>query len=377
MITITNKQDCSGCYACYSACPTQCIQMKADIQGFEYPAVDKSLCVECRICEEVCQKSKKRLDAARPVAYGAKAKSDETRLKSSSGGIFTLLSEWVLRKNGVVYGAAMVNGADVEHIRISQSIELDQLCGSKYVQSRIGTAYTRVKEDLDRGLWVLFTGTPCQIGGLRNFLREKNYETLLCQDILCHGVPPQKAWKKYLSEKGFDTQKDMKVSFRDKSTGWSAFSVVIQQGRRLHKKRFLKDSYMRAFLSDIMLRPSCYDCSYKNMSYRADITVGDFWGIERVAPDFADEYGISLVFNHSAKGKLVFEEIKQEMDYKNVTVEEAIQNNMNAVMGAREHGKRTLFFAKIDEKPFEWLVAKYVKGKLWIRAIRYIKRKLR
>lgn len=373
-MTATSTQKCAGCYACFAVCPRQCIQMKPDRDGFEYPEIDRTLCTDCHLCEKVCRLSPILKDAVNTMAYAAKAKSNSIRLESSSGGVFTLLAEWILQQGGAVYGVALNKDAAAQHIRVADRDELYRLRGSKYVQSRIGSVYKSVEEDLSQGLWVLFSGTPCQIGGLRNYLGEQSHDSLLCQDLICHGVPPQKAWKKYLHEKGFDGNAE--VSFRDKSISWASFSMRIKQGNRSYKKLFAKDAYGRAFLSNVMLRPSCYSCRYKGMNYRSDITLADFWGIQDVLPDFMDDLGVSLLLIHTKLGQKVFEEIEPELESRNISVEDAVRGNMSSITGVTAHPNRARFFNRIDNRSFEWLVSKYVKGSLITRTIRYIKRRI-
>lgn len=375
MLTITDKSLCSGCTACVNVCPQKCIHMQPDDEGFEYPQVDAARCTNCHLCENLCEKSPPPPGQIPTLAYAAKALSAELRMASSSGGLFTLLAQWVIGQGGAVYGAAAGPDASVQHIRVTSTDELDALRRSKYLQSRVGTALHQARQDLEAGRWVLFTGTPCQIGGLQNFLGPRVFPTLLCQDIVCHGVPPYKAWKKYLSEKGFSGS--ARFSFRDKTSGWASYAIHLSQPGHTLTLPGRKCAYIRAFLADIMLRPSCYHCHYKNMGYHGDITLGDFWGIEQALPDFSDDVGVSLVFVNTAKGQAALEQISSALALRPVPVEDARRGNATAIAGARPHPNRSLFFSQMDTRRFEWLVTKYVKGSLLSRALRRVGNKIK
>lgn len=375
MITITDKQACSGCGACANACPKQCIAMTPDADGFEYPEVDRERCVECHLCERMCGPGPKRTDALETRAFGAKSQSLELRWSSSSGGTFTLMSERILEKGGVVYGAAIGKDAVVEHIRAADMDALLRLRRSKYVQSRMGNAYRQAKDDLSQGLWVLFTGTPCQIGGLRNFLAGENTEKLVCQDIICHGVPPYKLWKKHLRELGFEGDAD--INFRKKATGWNyGYHLEISDEKRTYSKTFQDDPYGAAYLTNLMLRPSCHHCQYSGRNWRSDITLADFWGVERALPDFADDLGVSLALVHTQKGMELFDEAAPFMHTQQVDVESALWGNRFAVAGTKPHPKRNLFLQKIDHASFKRLAITYARGPLPIRMLRRLKNRL-
>lgn len=241
MIEVVRKQDCCGCTACKSVCPRQCITMEEDSEGFLYPIVDRSKCVDCHLCEKVCPMSNVR-DERRPLSiYAFKHNSDEVRMRSSSGGMFSLLAEHVLSRGGVVFGAAFDEEWEVAHKYIESAEELDGLRRSKYVQSRMGESYSHVLNFLKAGRLVLFAGTPCQIAGLLRYVR-KDYANLLTMDFVCHSVPSPKVWRKYLKEecarKGtagknsvFKSLKSVPlikgINFRDKSVGWKKFSFSL------------------------------------------------------------------------------------------------------------------------------------------------------
>ena len=227
MITILDKQDCCGCGACEQVCPKRCITMKPDEEGFLYPEVNADACVNCGLCEKVCPilSAAERETQYPQAVYAAFAKDEQVRKNSSSGGIFTLLAEWVLAQGGTVYGAGFADDFSVHHIRIETPEQLYLLRGSKYLQSRMESAYRDAKTDLEAGRAVLFSGTGCQIASLKRFLR-KDYDNLYAVDVLCHGVPSAKVWSFYLQEKEkMLKDKITAANFRNKKNGWSCFSI--------------------------------------------------------------------------------------------------------------------------------------------------------
>ena len=323
MIQILDKSQCCGCTACVSICPKQCITMREDEEGFLYPVVDSSHCIDCNLCKKVCPELYPK-EMREPLhVYAAKHKNEQVRLASSSGGIFTLLAEKIIDEGGVVFGVRFNNNWDVVHDYTETMEGLAVFRGSKYVQSYMGDCYLKAKSFLEQGRKVMFTGTPCQIAGLKNFLR-KDYDNLLTVDVVCHGVPSPKVWQVYLDEIARKGGKNSVLShpivekteinhidFRSKSIGWKKFSFVLtlskatadgEKNTVLLSSIFTENPYMNAFLSNLSLRPSCYDCPAKSGKSGSDITIADFWGIEDVLPEFDDDKGISLVLSYSEKG---------------------------------------------------------------------------
>ena len=278
MIEIKSKEDCCGCYACYNICPKQCITMKTDNEGFWYPKIDKNKCINCNLCEKVCPiiNPVKRVDSKK-IAYASMNKDEQVRMKSSSGGIFSILAEYIIKNNGVVYGAGFDEDFNIKHKRILYSTDLDLLRGSKYVQSSIGDIYKQVKNDLENNNPVLFTGTPCQVEGLRSYLR-KEYVNLITMDFICHGVPSPLVWEKYLKKMKKSKQENIKnIYFRNKDIGWKLFSLKIIFDKRIYSNDLNNDLFMKGFLQDVYLRPSCYNCKFKKINRISDITVADFF----------------------------------------------------------------------------------------------------
>lgn len=307
MIKITQKKDCCGCEACRQVCPRQCITMASDAEGFLYPVVDSSKCVDCGMCEKVCPVIS-QAEARRPItAFAAKHSDEQVRKDSSSGGAFTAIAKSVIARRGVVFGAAFDSHWGVEH-RCADTVNgIVAFRGSKYVQSRIGEAFRSAKRELDEGRVVLFSGTPCQIAGLRRFLR-KDYQRLLTVEVVCHGVPSSMIWADYLSYLS-SGDKVVSVDFRNKAKGWKMFGIkVVLSNNGEYYSSLLKDLYMQGFLQNIYLRPSCYDCPAKSGKSGSDIALADFWGIEQVCPHIDDDKGVSLAMAYTQKGLKAIEE---------------------------------------------------------------------
>ena len=350
MITIREKYSCNGCHACASVCPKQCIVMQEDSEGFKYPKVNTALCVNCGKCEKVCPVPKGISAKNTPKAYAAINTDDKIREISSSGGIFYLLAEYVISQKGVVFGAKFDEEFNVKHSYAQTMEEIYGFMGSKYTQSTIGDSYLRVKQFLTEGKLVLFTGTPCQIGGLKSFLN-KEYDNLICQDLICHGVPSPKVWQKYISFQQNDkNQKIQKVSFRNKNSSWKTYSLYLEfSNGNTFTEKFSANLYMQSFLRDVCLRTSCYNCSFKSKSRDADLTLADFWGIQHIMPDMDDDKGTSLVLLHTQKGMDVFENMHQHLKFAEVDLDSAIKYNPSMIKSANKNPVREKFLSEIQK----------------------------
>ena len=372
MIIVEEKSRCSGCHACANACPKNCIQMISDEEGFWYPQVDKEKCIDCGLCEKVCPIIHKWQpdDSRTTTAMAAINLNEEIRLKSSSGGIFTLIAEEIINQGGVVFGAAFADDFRlVHHICVENAANLEKLRGSKYVQSKIGDTYKQAKAFLDSGRKVLFTGTPCQIGGLYSYLR-KPYVNLFTQDIICHAVPSPMVWEKYVDEREKKAaSKTQRMFFRHKKYGWKTFAVLFEfSNNTAYVKNLREDSFMRAFLSNSCLRPSCYDCSFKSVKRQADITLADFWGVQYVLSDMDDNKGTSLVIVHSKKGLELLSAIKEHIQTKETNIENAIKYNPALISSVSVGSKRDAYMNVIKATGVDELADRLfpltAKGKL-------------
>ena len=327
MISVTEKKNCCGCSACAQTCPQNCITMKRDADGFLYPQVDDR-CVECGRCEAVCPMLNNRVPERRPTAYGAINRNDDIRRMSSSGGVFYLLCDYVIRQNGVVFGAVFDADFNVVHTHAETLDDCKVFMGSKYVPSVIGDAYERTKQFLTDDRTVLFTGTPCQIAGLYAYLGSmRDHEKLLTQDIVCHSVPAPVQWEAFLNAiRGDKTVKG--IEFRNKETGWRSGSFVATfDDGSVYKELYSQTDYMKGFLRGEYSRPSCYDCPFSRLERQSDLTLGDFWGVEGLYPKLYDNKGTSLVLVNSKKGKRVLKQISGALTLKKVRLDYAVKYN--------------------------------------------------
>ena len=310
---IVASKQCSGCYACVSKCPQNCIRMKTDDEGFWYPEVLSESCIDCGVCERVCPAKHEQAQINEPAAFAVYNKDEKVRGGSSSGGVFTALAEYIIESGGVVFGAEFDEKFNVVHGFAEQKSELGRFRGSKYVQSRIGQSYIKARQFLKAGRTVLFSGTPCQIAGLKSYLGH-GYDNLFTVDLICHGVPSPKVWDKYLKHKEQRAGAPVAgVNFRSKQQSWKKFAMALSFGNKMvYNKTLDKDEYLRAFLQNVTLRPSCYECNFKTLGRTSDLTLADFWGVDVVMPDFADDKGVSLVLVHSDKGNNLLEVISEK-----------------------------------------------------------------
>lgn len=350
MIQITDKHDCCGCEACVQRCPKQCIAMRADHEGFLYPEVDVSHCINCGLCEKVCPQLNAKKENSPLHVVAAKAKDSKVQMQSSSGGLFSLLAEQTVRENGVVFGARFDHSWQVAH-DCTETIEgLAPFRKSKYVQSRIGDSFRKAESYLKAGRKVLFTGTPCQINGLKLFLR-KDYENLLAVDIACHGVPSPKVWSRFLKEYVSDVslQHVAGVDFRDKTEGWEnyRFTVTIENDGKqaVLSEKVGSNIFMRAFLGHLIMRPSCEYCRAKG-GHLSDLTIGDFWGIAQSLPQFYDKRGVSAVVVRSLKGAKALENLK--IDQIPAVMENVIPYNGGFGGAAHPHRNRARFLQHLN-----------------------------
>ena len=347
-ITKVESKDCCGCGACFNICPTNAITMQENDEGFLAPVIDKTKCTNCGLCVKACPSlNVKYENTATPECYAAMGDYD-LRMKSSSGGMFTLLAEYILDKGGYVCGAAFDENWDVHHIIVDNKDDLEKLRGSKYVQSNTKDCYKKIKKLLNDDKYVLFSGCPCQVAGLYSFLG-KNYENLFTVDILCHGAPSPGVWQKYLNET-FDKNNIQKINFRDKNKiGWSCSHCTISTK---NGEDIITEDFTKLFHASINLRKSCYDCDFSKKPRPADITIGDFWGIHNYISELNVDKGISLVLINNQKGKFLFNEISDKVTYKNISLSENY-NNGHQKIGLKMHPKRSKFFQLVNKYSYK------------------------
>ena len=347
---ITDKYKCTGCMACLNACPNDAIEVIKSKDGFAYTKINKEKCIGCNLCRKVCPSNKYyKNEYNSPEFYAAFNLNEKDRIKSSSGGMVSLIARTTLKKNGVVYGVTL-NGKQAKNVRIDNEKELYKIMGSKYVQSEVGHTLKNVKQDLDDQKQVLFTGTPCQIEGLRSYLN-KDYNNLICVSIICHGVPSPEIFKKYIEEKEEKNSSKLKnINFRNKQLGWHNYNIEYEYDNG--KKEVVpasKDIYMSGYLKDYFLRECCYNCQMKyGEKSTSDIIIGDFWGIESTLPEIDDDKGVSAIVINSVKGKDIFEELKENIKYEKVSLED-ISNGNPMLVSSTGYTKNKDNFFKLME----------------------------
>ena len=379
LINVIGGGNCCGCTSCVQRCPKHCISLSEDNEGFLYPQVDESVCTECGLCEKVCPILSPQEKIAPLSVVGAKNRNEQERIDSSSGGVFLPLARDVINKGGVVFGAVYDEAWEVHHVYTETIEGVYPMMGSKYLQSRIENTYREAETFLKQGREVMFVGSPCQIAGLHGYLRHKDYPNLLSVDFLCHGTPSPGVWRQYLAETFAEKGKEQKppvaaagkntvlysslnamspirdIKFRDKNeSGWKKYRFVVRgtSAPKADKNSVLSsdihymNAYMRGFLSDIYLRPSCYACKCKNGASHSDLTIADFWGIHIVAPDFDDDKGVGLVLVNTPKGNDYFSRL--DMDILPSTLEVAHQYNGGFNEHTKAHPKRAKFFALLQ-----------------------------
>lgn len=339
MIDILDKHKCCGCNSCVQACPKSCISMLADSEGFLYPKVDVTACVHCCKCERVCPELQSLQEHLPEDVWAATNPDEEVRLSSSSGGVFSAIAEKVLNDGGAVFGAAFADDWSVRHICIERTEDLHLLRGSKYVQSLVGDAFSQCHKLLREGREVLFSGTPCQIAGLRLFLH-KDYPNLTTLDFVCHGVPSPKVWQSYLIGVAGKKKTFESISFRSKPDGWKNYCMKLtlhaevsascssSVKNSISTEPFHRNAYMQSFLCNVNLRPSCYACPAKSGRSGSDITLGDFWGIQHIQPSLDDDKGLSLVIPQTEKGEVLFRSLKLD-DVTSFPFEQVVEHNIS------------------------------------------------
>ena len=381
---VEKVENCSGCHACFSSCPKEAISMLANNEGFLLPVIDKKKCVDCGVCEKVCPalnpikgESVGNL-AENTTAYAAINLNEKIRMESSSGGVFTALSEYVISQEGIVFGAKFDRDFLVVHSYTNNIEDLEEFRGSKYVQSKIGTSYKDCKTFLEQGRKVLFSGTPCQIQGLKKYLR-KEYSNLLTVDFICHGVPSPFLWQKYIDYRLLKAHarrgEISKTAFRRKINGWKQYSLLFTFANNSEYCASLyKDPYLQIFLKDIALRKSCYECASRGLERPSDITLADFWGIQNVIPRMDDDKGTSLVLLHSSQGRELWSIIEKGLSVKQVSLDCVVKNNRSVVFSPIMPKRRSVFYKDLSNKKFSSVVRKYGVTHIRTRGVRLAKR---
>jgi len=384
IILFNKKEDCCGCTACKSICPKQAITMKSDEEGFLYPFIDNDLCIECGLCRDVCafQNGYDTYENFNgPKVYAMKHKSDEIRQNSSSGGAFTAISDYVLSKDGLIYGVALDTKFDVIHKRAETAEERNKFRGSKYVQSDMREVFKEIKNDLDNDRFVLFSGTGCQVAGLNSYLAQmgRDVSRLLTVDLVCHGTPSPIIFADFLrllEKKGRSKLIDYK--FRSKINGWGhTEEATFENGKHDYTSKLLK-CHKELFYSNLCLRPACYECKYTNFQRPADITLADFWGIKNFMPEFMDQAGISAVIVNNDNGQDVFESLSDNTIAIISNINDCAMGQANLFAPSPRNPKRDEFWEDYSNLGFLYIAKKYgglnIKSKVKYSTVSLLKR---
>lgn len=377
MIKIASKKNCCGCAACSQRCPKHSITMIEDAEGFLYPHIDVNTCVDCGLCEKVCPAINRNMATPPVKVLAAKNRNIEKRELSSSGGLFIALAEQVIADGGVVFGVVFDDHWEAHHAVATNIEELQPMMRSKYVQSRTESTFAEAERYLKQGREVVYTGTSCQIAGLKRFLR-KDYANLLAVDVLCHGVPSPRVWRQYLKEISEATS-IADISFREKSRcgyNWQTYGFVIWSKSNnggdgkmvLSSSRSYENVFMKGYFEGLYLRPSCHDCPANGGKSGADITIADYWGIEDILPGFFDNDGVGLAIVHTQKGNEAFSAV--DFETKETTLEEATAKYPTYWHSAKQHRCRKKFFKLIDrnqrvDKAVEICLTKPLPIRIW------------
>lgn len=351
---------CCGCAACLNTCPKQCIKMVPDDEGFSHPIVDITTCVDCGLCEKVCPMLHPFSEKEPLSSIAAINKDNEIRRKSSSGGFFYALAEMVISRKGVVFGASFDEQWNVR-IDYTDNLEgVEKFQGAKYVQAEVGNAYKKIGAFLKKGKWVLFTGLPCQISGLKHFLNQ-DYENLITAECVCHSVPSPKVWRSYL--KSISEGRTIKeINFRNKDKGWSSYGyqLVINFNNGESFKAPSSNVYMQGLVQNLTVRPSCAKCTAKNGRSHADFSMGDYWGVWDLQPEMDDNKGTSIVVIHTKRAVDLL--TKLNIKVKKANLEEARKYNSGLDKSTPLHNKHETFFGNIEKSQTEKLLSRYLDG---------------
>lgn len=364
MIVIQNKRDCCGCYACENVCPKVSIKLEEDNEGFYYPRINQDTCIDCHLCEKVCPVLNVELEQEKPqTAHLIQIKDETIRKESTSGGAFTAIARWVIKRGGVVFGALLdIDSYEVRHQWVDNEEELSLFRNSKYVQSRVDRCYQEVKKFLKEDRWVCFSGTPCQIEGLHHFLRGNNYEKLLLVDVVCYGIPSPGLFKDYMQWKQQQIGgKFSKMLFREKrlSYNYTSVSIFNEKPELNYHQGVEREQLMRSFFSDINVRPSCYDCKFKKRYRVSDFTIWDCYDVKAFSKNF-DEEGTNRVLVHSPLGERVMNDIKawtKEEVYHDIV--HFIADEIAMVKSVPINPRREAFFADYATMPMRELMEKW------------------
>ncbi len=329
-LKLKDKTKCYGCYACFEICPKKCISMCKDVKGFYYPKIDKSKCIKCGMCEKVCPKINKSKinDSRQMVPY---CTYSDYRKTSTSGGVFPVLAQYIIKNNGVVFGVKFDENMHVIYDKIDDIKDIKYMVGSKYVRADVTGIFDKVKETVKTGRLVLFVGTPCQVNGLKNYLL-KDYDNLYLCDIFCHATPSPYVFEKYIEylEKKYN-DKVVNINFRNKENGWlTPNTKIVFQNKVIDVLgKDIDNVFLNLFYDGISVRECCSECDYINLNRVGDITIADFWGVDKFYPEVDYKDGVSLLLLNNKKGKQFYNSIKKNLNSKKIKRDEVLKYNHN------------------------------------------------
>ncbi len=350
------KNNCCGCTACYNVCTVNAVEMKADEQGFLYPVVNKTKCVNCGKCKKVCPFSDDyKIDKTKPEIYAFKNKDDCIREESSSGGVFRALAQYIISKDGVVYGAETDSNFVVRHSAADNMDDAKKFSGSKYVQSQMNESFTDIRQLLENKRYVLFSGTPCQVAGLKLFLG-KDYETLYTVDFICHGVPSPLMWKHFIDSVKQQNGGIKAVVCRDTLTwGEHITKVILSDGT----VKYTTD-YIQLFLSNCAIRSSCFKCKFTSCDRVGDFTMADYWGLKNCFPEFYDTKGASVLFFNTDKAKKLYDVLNEAGYMINSDITKVLPYQPQLVSPIHKTRICTTFWKDYKKRGYEFVFKKYI-----------------
>ncbi len=356
------KFECCGCTLCAEKCPTDAIDMEMT-DGFAYPVIDFKKCIDCGLCRRVCVIQHPFEGAVSTAdAFAGVALDEQVRMKSSSGGAFTVLSDAILQQDGAVCGAIFDDLMQVRHTVTEAITERDKMRGSKYVQSDMTGVYAQLETVLKAGKKVLYTGNPCTVAAVKRRF-EKYADQLYTIDLICHGVPSPEVWRGYIAyiERLYG-KSVTDYSFRDKQNGWRDYHAVVTfSDGTTAKDTDAVNSFVELFRYDLCLRPSCTACPYADMKREGDITLGDFWGVEKVFPSMDDNKGVSAILINTEKGKVLLSVLQEKMQLRPCTAEDIAVGQSNMRHPSKASVKASAFSRDLRVLPFEKVLKKYTR----------------
>lgn len=365
------KNECFGCSACKQACPKNAIRMKKDTEGFLYPEIRKDLCIDCKKCHAVCAAENMPIKNQPWQAFAGYSIESEKRRSSASGGAFYAITKAAVT-DAVVFGVEWSSRSLAKHAKATADTAYERFHKSKYIQSEMGTAYIEAKEELSKGKFVIFTGTPCQIAGLKTFLG-KEYDNLLCVDLVCHGVPSGDVLEHYFVDNESKSKSIEGIDFRYKKCQngkWESKYAVLHYNTG--KKKIVdydSSGFLRGFACGLFFRPSCSTCPFACQERVSDLTIGDAWGIEKSKPLLNPHQGVSLILVNTEKGKIWADRMAQSMELTEVDLQIAVGGNARLKEPDKGHGSRDDFFRNIENESFERLVEHYIPRTPFVKKV--------